>query len=201
MRQASVPFSLWIRQPQTLVALSALVLSLCGVFIAIYEASIMRSAQRASVWPYAEVASSITPGRVEIRVGNNGVGPARVVAAAIRYRGRTLGGWRELVLALDSEPVGIETYKSMIGGRVLPAGADAETIFRMVGETEASQVTAELGQAIWDGDLDVEVCYCSVYEECWTTTLQDIVRRSRPDAEATSVRPVDSCAGQPDSGV
>ncbi len=50
------PFSTWIMLPQTLIGLSAVLLSVCGLFIAIYEASLIRQAQRASVWPYVEVS-------------------------------------------------------------------------------------------------------------------------------------------------
>ncbi len=39
-------FSQWILRPQTMIALSALLLSLCGLFISIYEASLIREAQR-----------------------------------------------------------------------------------------------------------------------------------------------------------
>ncbi len=54
-----LPFSTWIMRPQTLIGLSALLLSLCGLSIAIYEASLIRQALRASVWPYVEVSETV----------------------------------------------------------------------------------------------------------------------------------------------
>ena len=35
-------FSDWIRSPQTMIALSAVILSVCGLFISMYEASLIR---------------------------------------------------------------------------------------------------------------------------------------------------------------
>lgn len=83
------PFSKWITRPETLIGLSALLLSLCGLFIAIYEASLIRQSQRASVWPYVEVGGTINPDRISLRVQNTGVGPARIRAAAVTYKGET----------------------------------------------------------------------------------------------------------------
>lgn len=35
-------FSDWIRSPQTMIALSAVLLSVCGLFISIYETTLIR---------------------------------------------------------------------------------------------------------------------------------------------------------------
>ncbi|MEM6337563.1 MAG: hypothetical protein AAF752_13415, partial [Bacteroidota bacterium] len=49
----------WYQNAEMVVALSALVLSLCGISVALYEASLIRQAQRASVWPNIEVGASL----------------------------------------------------------------------------------------------------------------------------------------------
>ena len=76
-----VTFARWLRQPQTLIALSAVLLSLCGLFIALYEASIIRQAQRASVWPHVSISVSLASQKINLWVQNNGVGPAIVLGA------------------------------------------------------------------------------------------------------------------------
>ncbi len=68
-------FSEWIRSPQTMIALSAVLLSVCGLFISIYETSLIREQQLASVWPNVEVSPSINDGDLKIFVQNTGIGP------------------------------------------------------------------------------------------------------------------------------
>ena len=128
-------FSKWITRPQTLVGLSALLLSLCGLFIAIYEASLIRQAQRASVWPYVEVGGTLNRNLIELRVQNTGVGPARIRAAVVTYKGEAKADWRDLVYSVisdDSTRARVNAYQSRINGRVLPTNAIPETFFRVV---------------------------------------------------------------------
>ncbi len=188
----------WLRQPQTLVGLSALLLSLCGLGISLYEASLIRRAQRASVWPYVEVAVSITGAKIAFWVQNTGVGPARIEAASVSYRGKTAPGWVELVQdVLREKPEGLDYYTSLVNGRVLPARSSKETIFAISsdGGPDAGETLARLRRAILEGSADVAVCYCSVYDECWRARLQDVVSRSRLAAPPTGSHRVAGCRG------
>lgn len=49
--QGSRSFRSWVARPEVLVALAAVLLSLCGLFVAIYETTLIRQEQRASAWP------------------------------------------------------------------------------------------------------------------------------------------------------
>ena len=171
------PFS----QPEMLVAMAAIVLSVCGLFIALYEASIARRAERASVWPHVEVSASVRGTRVEIWARNTGVGPARIRAANVSHRDTVVPDWAALMRALEVE-VGETTRSfSLIGGRVLGVDAEPETIFAIDAKAEStdSDASRRLATAIFDGSVDVALCYCSVYDECWVARLQDIMRRRR----------------------
>lgn len=176
-----IRFSRWVLQPQTLVGLSALLLSLCGLFISLYEASLIRQAQRASTWPYVEVGASINQDGVRIWVQNTGVGPARIQAAAVTYRDEVKTDWIDLLNTIAGETAdSVDFYKSFLNRRVFPANSSKETIFAMTLDTVSLQneVIAELQRAILEGMLDVTVCYSSVYDECWTSTLQDVLGRA-----------------------
>lgn len=191
---ADTSFSAWIRSPQVIVALSALLLSLCGLFVAIYEASLMRQSERASVWPYVQVAPSRNAERVAIWVQNTGVGPARVQRASLLYRGEVVPNWSELLNALTASGA-IDSYRSLISGRVLPAESEQETIFMLPRSAEPAleRLTGDIWSAIVDGQLDVSLCYCSVYDECWITSLQDGIRPERdPDLQVVD-NEVDDC--------
>lgn len=192
--------------PQTLVALAALLLSFCGLFTAVYEASLIRRAQRASVWPHLELSASINPRQVKLWAQNVGVGPARTHSVALTHRGRRLTDWGDLLDAVEIfDRTGLTFYQSRLGGRVLPADSERELIFHVSTEAAAEEApsarTDALGEAIFDGSIDLEACYCSVFDECWVSTLQDIVRRTGPEATVREPQRVDDCEGRPASSI
>ena len=202
-----LPFSMWIMRPQTLIGLSALLLSLCGLSIAIYEASLIRQAQRASVWPYVEVSPRIQRDRISLIMQNTGVGPARIRAAAVTYKGETQANWSDLIRSVvrdDTVRVRVRNlYTSFVNGRVFPPDSRQETIFRVVADSGVTTpaVITLLEDAIFDERVDVAVCFCSVYEECWITNLQDRIRRLRGDAMPDESREVDDCDSMHRSGI
>ncbi len=195
-RTNRTPFWEWITRPQMLVGLSALLLSLCGLFISIYEASLIRQAQRASVWPYVQIAASLSPGRINLWVQNTGVGPARIQAASVTYKGETKANWSDLirnVIGVDPDSTGF--YRSMINGRVLPTNSPGESIFRVTEDNgpAARELVASLRREILEGTIDVTVCYCSVYDECWSSSLQDMLKRWRGVEAPSDSQVVDGC--------
>ncbi len=60
---------------------------------------------------------------------------------------------------------------------------------------------APLRRAIFQGAVEVRVCYCSVYEECWVSSLQDVLGRSRGEGAAGGSRQVDDCESAKRSGI
>ena len=181
-RNKQKSFRKWILRPQMLVGLSALLLSVCGLFIAIYEATLIRQTQRASVWPYMEVSASIRDSAVRIWVRNTGIGPARIRAAKVTYKGEVQANWSAAIARLTGEKSpDVNFYKSLISGRVFPANSDPESIFVVSADsgTVEQEFVLLVGQAILAGDLDVTVCFCSVYDECWSSSLKDVVSRTR----------------------
>ena len=113
-------------KPEMIVAVATIFLSICGLFIALYEASIARRAERASVWPHVEVATSVRGTRVEIFVRNTGVGPARIRAANVSHNGIVMNNWADLLQSLEVDASRISSEFSLIGGRVL--GVDCEAV-------------------------------------------------------------------------
>ena len=187
-----------------LVGLSALLLSLCGLFISIYEASLIRQAQRASVWPYVQIGASLSPGRINLWVQNTGVGPARIQAASVTYKGETKARWWDLILNdLGANVDSVGFYHSMINGRVLPTNSEGETFFRITkGSGPAMrELFASLRREILAGTIDVTVCYCSVYDECWISSMQDLLKRSRGVEPPSDSQVVDGCEAVKPSGI
>lgn len=199
------PFSEWIRSPQTMIALSAVLLSLCGLFISIYEASLIREQQRASVWPNVEITASINPGDLKIFVQNTGVGPARIQNASVVYKEEVKANWGEVVQSIEYDKVAnMSSYQSLINGRVLPLNSPQELIFRIQSPSDKleSDLAGKLSKAILNEELDVRLCYCSVYDECWTASMMDVTKRAQGKSVLTrEERKVESCPVEEESGI
>lgn len=93
-------------------------------------------------------------------------------------------------------------YHSLINGRVLPPNSEKITILRVSRDSaEAPGVLMQrLRESIVERNLDVRVCYCSVYDECWTARMHDVVGRAQGVAVPSS-RPAESCETAPSSGI
>jgi hypothetical protein len=137
---------------------------------------------RASSTPILQlVGSDLTPqGQPEqsLHLQNVGTGPARIVWFDVTLDGKALPGPIDLMrLAADShappgwrplESPGVVT--STVSATVLVAGKDVSAYaWRMPTATDPA------GRQVWTAvsnlrrKLEVQACYCSVFDECWTT--------------------------------
>jgi len=62
----------WYREPETFVAVAALIVSVSAVAVGIYEAALQRAHDRAEVWPHVELSTYITPKGAALFVENTG---------------------------------------------------------------------------------------------------------------------------------
>jgi hypothetical protein len=155
----------WYKKPEMLVGFSALFISMVTAVVGIYSAYVDREYARASVWPrlvmYYEMQTTDN-----YSVSNRGTGPAIIKYAKIKEGTKNIKFWREV-----SEFPNVFN-QSHIGGMTLPSN---ETI-KMVGSKE-SQIFRKSTQP-----LTIELCYCSIYDECWVI-----------DREGYEPKPVAKC--------
>ena len=140
--------------------------------------------------------------QVQIWVRNTGVGPARVRAANLSLDGAVLENWSELLDSLQIDLGSITREYSLIGGRVLGVSSEIETVFAVDLRADANDpdATLRVAEAFFNEAADVELCYCSVYDECWTARLQDIMNRKRgARADAGDAEAVDCTSVQQSS--
>lgn len=199
-------FTEWITSPQMLVSLSAVLLSLCGLFVSLYETSIMREEQYASVWPHVEIGPSLNRNdhSLAFHIQSTGVGPAKIKAASIEYKGETINNWRELIDRFTE----IENYFTgsinLLNGSVLPPRSNKESIYEF--DADTSEVQKELfykiRNQVLEGNLNINICYCSVYDQCWTADMQNSLKRYRGEkALSKSELKVENCKDFPTSGI
>ena len=144
----------WYKKPEMIVALSALLVSLAMAIVGVYSAYIDRSYARASFWPRLEIFRSFGDGQFSYSVTNSGNGPALIKYAVVQYKSNAIKYWRDI-------PNFPPHSQSHIGSRIL---SSQNTIQPLVHRGEKSSEFL-----IADEFIDIELCYCSIYDECWLT--------------------------------
>jgi hypothetical protein len=108
-----------------IVSLSAMAVGVCSLFITLYQTHLTRQAQGASVLPYLAFGVTSTDDGAYITLRNDGVGPARIGAFRIHYKGHTRDiDPYEFYLAMKPDaPAGRLSVDKVRPGRMLPANA------------------------------------------------------------------------------
>lgn len=186
----------WINR---VIALSALITSVVSIFLGIQNGDSMNRLVEANSWPHLSVKTgNFNAGerRIDVKVVNQGVGPASVHRFVVLYRGKAVSNAYELfeacclgdddMTAAEFEAAARELLTFTPSGRVVRPGEEVP-VFGL----RRSEENAEL----WDKvnvvrlrDLTYDACFCSVFDECWESDLTSL--------EKTPVR---SCAPSQDA--
>ena len=154
-----------------LVGISAVVIGLCALGVSLYETSLMRSEQRAAVMPIVELGRSYnvsatdpSRNRLSFIAQNVGIGPARVVDFRVTVEGESYTTWNGAMRALTGVEDRIAYSMSTIKGRTRPPDRTIE-MFNLSDLQHLDAILENFEQ------VDFEACYCSVFDECWTTNM------------------------------
>lgn len=145
------------KHPEMIIAGSALIVSLITAFVSIYSAFIDRAYARASVWPRLEISRSYSKEHFFYSVSNKGTGPAVVQYARLSLDDQPVTSWSEYLhkqLGQEAEHV-----QSHIGSLVISAGENIKPM-----QIKGTKVALQLAE---QDSLSIELCYCSIYNECW----------------------------------
>jgi hypothetical protein len=197
---------------ELVIAAAVVAISLASLFTAVYQSIVMRRALEASVWPRLEWEnSSYDPVRrvnaITFAIANRGVGPARIERVEILLDGARLSDRDALLIECCVDGATPEERAAALG--MLKARGDV-TIFTSTVDGAAltpgqKHLIVEFERPVEDGPalalwarmnevrdtLDLTVCYCSVFDDCWTT-------RARGHAQVTE--PVRRCPSEPEPG-
>ena len=137
------------------------------------QTRLMQSQSRASVWPYVAIGYRIND-EGESRgytwqISNDGVGPARIESVTMTLDGKPVRHWRELFHALFGD-AGVPATYSQVYGRVLPPSTNRETTIDALHLLDMAQAKAFFAA---QDRIDMTICYCSVYDDCWIARKQD----------------------------
>ena len=141
-------FFRWLSKPESMVGLSAVLISIVAVGVSAYEASLIRSSQHAAAWPNIQLNRSMfySDGENGERIWtltfnaeNVGVGPALIKDFKVTVDGEAYPTWGAAIKTPDEDADGL-AY-----GRELYDAMDS---------------------------LDFKACYCSISGDCWTASYQ-----------------------------
>ena len=177
------------------IAGSAILISLISLGVAIHLGQVQSRLVAANSWPFLQFTSSagIENGTQVVSVGisNDGAGPAILKSLVVRYQGKPIRGFVELLQACcglpqgvtkaDLENIGVGQESSLIG--VLRA-RETLTMLKLVHTPSNVELWQRFSAA--RGALIFQGCYCSIVGDCWTSDLHTL-----------DPQPVSSCHKDP----
>jgi hypothetical protein len=168
------------------LAVSAVLISMISLFLAIQHGRVMEKMVEADTWAY--VVAGITAVSVDqdltkytlhprLTIRNKGVGPAKIDSLEVFYQGTAQPGEQALIRALlrsTDEKRHFRFYESDIVGEVLAAKEELSFV-----DFGTDLYTPEEYQTIREAmrKLDFRVCYCSVLDECAIFDSREPMRR------------------------
>ena len=175
------------------LALSAMFVSIVSLAVAVRHGNAMDRLVAANSWPFLMYSTdNMDPHgnrRISLKVENDGIGPARVQTFEVWWQGQPVSTGPELLqrccMTDAKTPIDSSTARSLnlvigqVASRVIRAG-EAEPFLSLELKDENAGIWHRLDIARLQ--LKMRACYCSVFDECWQT-----------DLEQTSAKPVASC--------
>jgi hypothetical protein len=147
-------------------AVFAVVVSLTTLTMLIAQTRLMQTQTRASVWPHVSIGFSANQSGFAWVVANNGVGPAITHSVQIRVDGKTQRDWVEVLSALNiNAKIGV----SQLSGTVLTPAENTVDHYEIMTMPAGDGATAMTSAAMTR--MDVSLCYCSIYDDCWISAF------------------------------
>jgi hypothetical protein len=173
-----------IRWVDISLGLAALFTSIVSLGVAVEHGRDMSKLVQANSLPYVQISKSdlAADGRTEVTrltIENQGVGPARIADVRITVDGKPVPDLNTLIdhccapgfliRRTDREFAGIrygEVVKSTALDRMVRPGQSIDMIswpLTATNQGPAQALVREIGRRV-----QVSICYCSVFDECWT---------------------------------
>ncbi len=146
------------------VAGTAFVVSICSLFIYIYQSKLMSEQQQVAVWPHVQWATSNIDG-YQLIAFNKGVGPALIRKMDMRFNGKAVSSSGELVRAVMGPDTSVYVQNWALRDAVMSPG-DKVTFLVIPDKVQGKEFETRLNK----GDLVLNITYCSIYGRCWITS-------------------------------
>ena len=151
---------------QAIIAVSALLVSICALYISVVEIKMMRTQQRSMVYPHLDLGISYNSEGFRIELDNDGTGLAFINSVEVFSEDSVLRSWPEIIDFAMPEGHNI-TYAifgtQQINNQVIPANTDLD-IFKVNWNEETRILEKRLDI------IEIKICYCSIMGDCWEIT-------------------------------
>ena len=189
-----------IRLIEIVVGVSVVVISVVSLFVAVFQGIVMQRTLEASVVPVIQYGSGNydlerDEWQITLSFQNTGLGPAELRHFRLIWQGDEITDTSAfLVRCCVPDDIPADQRASYV--RQAFENRELAFLFNSVGgrffapQEEVSYVvsvrpdaeTQPHGRAIWDAldrvrhELDVEICYCSVFDDCWMARFPEQTR-------------------------
>lgn len=149
---------------QTILAVIAMFTGAVALYAALVEADAVRKQQTASVLPDVSISRTYhdrlgESSFMKILAINSGIGPGRVMAMKVTVDDQPVRDWAEMLRAIGSEEIAFG--HSQTAGAMVQAG-EIRSAFEVKGQSATDTLLKAYPR------MRIEICYCSVFDECWT---------------------------------
>lgn len=152
-------------KPELLMAFLAVLISFLTLFVYLYQSSLMKTQQMMSVWPHVTFGPTWSSDYLALNLINKGVGPALVKGVKVKINEQEVEGIQNL---MDYVPDSLQSefnYSSLFPGQVIMVGENIQLF-----QTSSPKTIGYFLQLLREGKIRIEVCYCSIYEDCWVSS-------------------------------
>jgi hypothetical protein len=166
------------------VAGSAILISLISLGVAIHLGQVQSRLVAANSWPFLQFQSTsgLENGtqQVSVSISNDGAGAAILKSLVVRYQGKVIRGYVELLQACCGLRQGVT--KADVGGDI-GLGEESSLIGVLRAREKVTMLmllrtpaTVDLWQrfSAARGAITFQACYCSIVGDCWTSDLRTL---------------------------
>lgn len=151
-----------------IVAFTAILISVCALVVSFYEVRIMRTQQKASVWPYVMLSQNYNSKGFSIKSMNKGIGPAKIESLVLKVDGEPLDSLDQFLNKILGPEHKIDYNSYGVNGinkLVLEAGYD-KPLLSLQWSPDTYKLIDELYR------VDIDIIYSSILGDCWWMTFE-----------------------------
>jgi hypothetical protein len=173
------------------LALSAMFVSVISLVVAVEHGRTMERLVAANSWPFLSYGAGTTTTNgipsIHMHLSNTGVGPAKIESAELIWKGVAYGRDQDFLKACCGfDPAaGMPFDSDLLPHEVLRAGEQIK--FLGFTQSASAAVFAALQRAMVSRDLHLNICYCSIFDDCWKADLT--LLSLKPDPVQACVQP------------
>lgn len=169
----------WHQHFETVGSITAIVVGVAALYVSWDQGRVMRQEVRASVWPAVQTEGYVDRSSGDLVIGlmlrNAGVGPARIERLTLRSGDEVVDDMGDLLQRL---PEGADRSVQSSTGRIMAAGEILNPFeLRYPADSALSEVDAVDLMRSLSEDWAMEVCYCSVLDQCWVSGDDQVGQR------------------------